>query len=479
MIAAQKLRVAFRSLRIRTSVQWIALLLLSAALVLLPSVIRLDGRTHTDWLQFLGRFHPLLVHLPIGMVVLLPFLELAGTTRPGLREAAGFILHLALATGVIALVFGVLLAYGSGVTGATVIRHMWGGVALLIELLVCVTVRPAWASGQVQRVYPAVLAVSLLTLTWTAHQGAALTYGSDYLTRYMPEPLRRFIPSRAASSDAAYASSAYMRYIHPIFEAKCVACHGENKEQAGLRLDFYELLMKGGKDGAVIAPRNPEGSVVLQRVTLSASDRHFMPAEGRPPLTPDEIAVLRAWILSGASPTMTSIPGITTSTENTALALQPVGDYSNLTNEIRQMQRSDGAKLVAVSANPSDGLILRTIDVASNFGDEQLARFQPFAPFIVEAELARTSVTDACFDVLSKFTHLRALHLEGTAITGRGLAKLSLLSQLTYLNLSGTKVTSGTLAALKSMSNLHHIYLFDTPADQASLATNSTLRSTQ
>jgi uncharacterized membrane protein len=479
VIAAQKLRAAYRSLHIRTPVQWLALLLLSAALVLLPFVIRLDGRTHADWLQFLGRFHPLLVHLPIGMLVLLPFLELAGTTRPGLREAAGFILHLALATGVIALVCGVLLAYGSGVTGATVTRHMWGGIVLLIELLVCVTVRPAWASAQVQRVYPALLAVSLLTLTWTAHQGGSLTYGSDYLTRYMPGPLRRFIPSGPASSDAAYAGSAYMRYIHPIFDAKCVACHGTNKEQAGLRLDFYELLMKGGKDGAVIAPRNPDGSLLLQRVTLSASDRHFMPAEGRPPLTPDEIAVLRGWILSGASPTTTSIPGINTSAENTALALEPVGDYSNLTNEIRQMQRSDGAKLVAVSAKPSDGLILRTIDVATNFGDEQLVRFQPFAPFIVEAELGRTSVTDACVDVLSKFTHLRALHLEGTAITGRDLAKLSLLSQLTYLNLSGTKVTSGALAALKSMPNLRHIYFFDTPADQVSLATSSTLRSTQ
>ena len=215
-----------------------------------------------------------------------------------------------------------------------------------------------------------------------------------------------------------------MRYVHPIFDAKCVACHGANKQQARLRVDFYELLMRGGKDGAVIAPRNPDGSLLLERVTLSPSDRHFMPAEGRPPLTADEVAVLRAWIASGASPQATSIPGITRSSENPALPLQPVGDYSNLINQIRQIERSDGAKLVAVSANPSDGLILRTLDVASNFGDQQLAGFQPFAPFIVEAELGRTSVTDQCFDVLSKFTHLRALHLEGTAITGRGLAKL-------------------------------------------------------
>ena len=447
--------------------------------VLLPFAMVLNGRTHADWLQFLGRFHPLLVHLPIGMLVLLPFLELAGATRAGFREVAGFVLHLTLATGAITLVLGILLAYGSGVMGATVTRHMWGGIALLIELMVWVTVRPAWISGQLRRAYPALLVVTLLTLTWTAHQGGSLTHGSDYLTRYMPNPLKRLLPSASAASDAGYAGSAYTRYIHPILDAKCVTCHGASREQAGLRLDFYELLMKGGKDGAVIAPRDPDHSVVLQRVTLSPSDQHFMPAEGRAPLTSDEIAALRAWILAGASPTAPGIPGIGTRSEHADLPLQPVGDYSSLMNEIRQMQNSEGAKLVAVSAKPSDGLILRTTDVASHFDDAQLAHFEQFAPFIVEAELGRTAVSDACLDTVSKFANLRALHLESTTITGRSLAKLSSLSQLTYLNLSGTKVTSDALAPLKGMPNLHHIYLFDTPAEPTSADTNRNLRSTQ
>ena len=478
MIDAHKASDGIRSLRIRlASAKWLATLGLSILLVLLPFAVRLDGRPHADWLQFLGRFHPLLVHLPIGMLVMLPFLEIAGTTRPGLREAAGFVLPLTLATGAITLVLGIFLAYGSGVMGATVTRHMWGGIALLIELMVWVAVRPAWISGQLQRAYPTLLALCLLTLTWTAHQGGSLTHGSGYLTRYMPGPLKRFFPS--AASDAAYVGSAYTRYIHPIFDAKCVACHGESKEQGGLRLDFYDLIMKGGKDGAVIAPRSPDQSLLLQRVTLSPSDRHFMPAEGRTPLTPEEIAVLRAWVLAGASPSESGIPGIATAAGNSDLPLQPVGDYSNLMNEIRQMQTSEGAKLVAVSAKPSDGLILRTTDVASTFNDAQLAHFQRFAPFIVEAELGRTAVSDACFNTLSKFVNLRALHLEGTAVTGRGLAKLSSLSQLTYLNLSGTKVTSDALVPLKGMPSLRHIYLFETPARPTSADANTTPRSTQ
>jgi uncharacterized membrane protein len=480
VIGAEKLSVAIRNLRTRTvPAPWLRIVALGALLVTLPFAVRLNGRPHADWLQFLGRFHPSLVHLPIGMLVLLPFLELGGTSRPGLREAAGFVLQLTLAAAAISVILGISLAYGSGMMGTTVTRHMWGGIALLVELLVCVTVRPAWTLGQSERVYPALLAISVLTLTWTAHQGGSLTHGSGYLTRYMPGPLKPLFLSAAAASDAAYVGSAYTRYIHPILDAKCVACHGASKVQAGLRLDFYDLLMKGGRDGAVIEPRNPDRSLLLERVSLSPSDRHFMPAEGRTPLTPDEIAALRAWIVAGASPTATSIAGISKAAENPELPLQPVGDYSALMNEIREMQRSEGAKLVAVSANESDGLILRTIDVASKFDDAQLARFQPFAPYIVEAELGHTAVSDACFDILSKFTNLRALHLEGTAVTGQGLAKLSSLSQLTYLNLSGTKVTSGALAPLRSIPNLRHVYLFDTPAEPDSAGANSSLRSTQ
>ena len=131
-----------------------------------------------------------------------------------------------------------------------------------------------------------------------------------------------------------------------------------------------------------------------------------------------------------------------------------------------------------VSANPSDGLILRTIDVSASFDDAQLAKFQRFAPFIVEAELGRTAVSDAVVETLSQFKNLRALHLEGTALTGRTLAKLSSLSQLAYLNLSATKVTSDVLPPLKNMPNLRHLYLFNTPADPASMV-DSEVRSAQ
>ena len=452
---------------------WIGSICAGTIIALLPLFFPLDGKPHADWLQFLGRFHPLLVHLPIGLIVLLPLLEFAGTRRQSLREAAGFVLQISLATCVLAIIFGLLLAYGSGEIGTTVTRHMRGGIVLAIELLLCRAVRRSWLMAQ-PRLYFTLLTAVLITLAWTAHHGGSLTHGSDYLTRYMPLTLKRFVAPSAVSS---HPNSFFARHVYTVLGTKCVTCHGTNKEQGGLRLDSYESLMAGGKDGIVIAPRNPDGSLLLKKVTLPPNDPHFMPAEGRPPLTPDEIVRIRAWVLQGASPDATSIPGIFIA-EDQDEAPPPVGDYSALMGEIRRMQQSQGAKLVTVSANPSDGLILRTIDVASNFDDAQLAQFQRFAPFIVEAELGRTAVTDAGIETVRQFKNLRALHLEGTAVTGRTLAELSSLSQLTYLNLSGTKVTSDALSPLKSMPNLRHLFLFNTPAEPASVA-DSSVRSTQ
>jgi uncharacterized membrane protein len=452
---------------------WIGTVCAGVLIVLLPLFFPLDGKPHADWLQFLGRFHPLLVHLPIGLIVLLPLLEFTGTKRQSLREAAGFVLQIALATCILTIIFGFLLAYGSGEIGTTVTRHMRGGIALAIELLLCVAVRRSWLAAQ-PLMYFTLLTAVLITLAWTAHHGGSLTHGSDYLTRYMPPTLKRFVAPNAVSS---HPNSFFARHIYTVLDTKCVVCHGTNKEQGGLRLDSYESLMAGGKDGIVIAPRNPDGSLLLKKVTLPPSDPHFMPAEGRTPLTPDEIARIRAWVLAGASSDATSVPGIFIA-EDLEEAPPPVGDYSALMGEIRQMQRSQGAKLVPVSANRSDGLILRTTDVAASFDDAQLAKFQRFAAFIVEAELGRTAVTDAGVETLSQFKNLRALHLEGTAVAGRTLAKLSSLSQLSYLNLSATKVTSDALTPLKNMPKLRHLYLFNTPAEPVSMA-ESGVRSTQ
>jgi uncharacterized membrane protein len=474
VIVADRVTGAARSFIQRSAITPAAALLVlaaSALLILLPFAFRLNGHAHADWMQFVGRFHPVLLHLPIALIVLLPVFEIAGAKRPALRESADFVLRTALALAVPTLALGYMLAYGAGDTGTTVTRHMVGAITLCIGLMLCFLVRPAWAAHEQAHVYPALLAATLLALVWTGHQGSSITHGSDYLTRYMPGGLGRYF---ASGTRDAHPDSFYSQHIHPVLDAKCVGCHGAGMEKASLRLDSYESLMKGGKDGAVITAGKPEASLLLARVTLPAVDKHFMPAEGRAPLTSDEISWIRAWIRAGASPTAATVPGVSIAEVRSEPPSQPVADYSALMPEILRIQQGQGAKLVPISSKPSDGLILRTTDIAPKFGDAQLAEFQKFAPYIVEAELSRTAVTDASFDTLRTFTHLRALHLDGTGITGSQLAKLASLSQLTYLNLSNTKVTPQSAAALKNMPHLRHIYLFNTPAEPDESAARST-----
>ncbi|HEY9125548.1 MAG TPA: c-type cytochrome domain-containing protein, partial [Acidobacteriaceae bacterium] len=259
------------------------------------------------------------------------------------------------------------------------------------------------------------------------------------------------------------AGSVFATKVYPVLDAKCVSCHGPGKTEGGLRLDAYEYGMAGGNDGAVIIPGKPEASLLLRRVTLPPSDKRFMPAEGKPPLTAEEIAAIREWIAAGASATATSVDRV--GIKRVETPPQPVGDYSGLTAQRAALEAALHVRLTPVSLHASDGLILRTIDAGRAFDDAALAQLMPFAPYIVDAELGQSGVTDACFPALAKFPHLRALHLEGTAVTGLGIEALKGLGELRYLNLTDTKVSREAVETLKGMPTLQHIYIYNTPAN--------------
>src|SRR5579885_567678 len=85
--------------------------------------------------------------------------------------------------------------------------------------------------------------------------------------------------------------------IHPLLQARCVSCHSGDSAQAGLHLDSREGLLRGGKDGPAIVPGKSAESLLILKVTGQHGTP--MPPSG-PRLTPDAIAVLRAWIDQGA-----------------------------------------------------------------------------------------------------------------------------------------------------------------------------------
>src|SRR6266511_4157027 len=87
-----------------------------------------------------------------------------------------------------------------------------------------------------------------------------------------------------------------------ILKGRCVSCHqpgGAGYEKSGLDLTTYEGLMKGTKFGAMVIPRDPEGSNLLWLLDWRASPEVRMP-HGKKKLSICDRNAIRAWIREGA-----------------------------------------------------------------------------------------------------------------------------------------------------------------------------------
>jgi mono/diheme cytochrome c family protein len=107
------------------------------------------------------------------------------------------------------------------------------------------------------------------------------------------------LPPPAQKQGVTYAND-----IKPIFDRSCVKCHGPEKPKAKLRLDSLQGALKGSAEGKVIVPGDSAASVLVHNVARLGDEDHWMPPPdnkaGIPPLTRDEIALIRAWIDQGA-----------------------------------------------------------------------------------------------------------------------------------------------------------------------------------
>jgi hypothetical protein len=90
----------------------------------------------------------------------------------------------------------------------------------------------------------------------------------------------------------------YGRDIKPVLKARCYACHGALKQEAGLRLDTGVLIRQGGDSGAAISDGQIDDSLLIHRVSAKEPGER-MPPEGEP-LSAEQIEMLRVWIREGA-----------------------------------------------------------------------------------------------------------------------------------------------------------------------------------
>lgn len=260
--------------------------------------------------------------------------------------------------------------------------------------------------------------------------------------------------------------SFYTARVAPIFDRHCVVCHGAEKQKAKLRLDSFEHAMRGAESGAMIKPDDAKGSELFRRITLPKDDDEVMPSDGKPLLSPEEIKIVELWIAAGASATKPLADFPTAPVPKAARPPAPplAPDWRPRAADIAAFEKSTGLRLVPRSQIVTDGLVVRTASAPARCDDAALAKLAPIAPLIVEAELARTKVTDAGLKSLAKLPNLRALDLTRTAVTSAGLASLTGLKNLEALNLTDTAIDDAGVAKLKALPALKRTWLFGTKA---------------
>jgi uncharacterized membrane protein len=429
-----------------------------------------DGNERTEWVQFIGRFHPLFVHFPIALFLLVPVLEIVGRSARSsyLRLSVDFVLALATLGATWAAILGWCLGRSGGYSGTLIAQHMWGGVLLSIICWLCWLLRTQLPEFGVA--YALALALGVGLVGWTGYRGGQLSLGRNHLTEHMPSALRsllRLEETSAASALRVDPNTFYGARIHPIFAAHCISCHGADKHRANLRLDSYRALMKGGEDGPVIRTGSVQNSDLFRRIALPAGHDDFMP-KGKPPLTADELKTIELWIGAGASETLAfnAIKGAPSGAGTTAPAelkfeeidTAAVGKLrSAIVPAVTQLQRHF-PNILEFDSRASDDLRLNASILGSKFGDRDLEAFASIAEHITVADLSRTAVTDHSASAIAAMKRLRVLRLTETQVTDATLLRLDNLTQLESLSVYGTQVTPAVLPIIAKLPKLSHFY---------------------
>jgi uncharacterized membrane protein len=256
-----------------------------------------------DFLYFLGRFHVLVLHLPIGIIVAVFFLEwLARKEKYKYLQAASPFLWGALALSALVTVFLGYLHFEEGsFVGSSATQHRNFGTAVAVIAMVVAFVRTSSFADNYKPVFFPASALLLVLVSITGHFGGNLTHGDTYLVEFAPQPIRSLAglaPRRTLTTVSA--ADPFADVVGPMLQERCASCHNDDKQESDLNLTNHAAVMRGGENGKVIAPGDTEQSELLRRITRDPSDEEFMPAEGKTPLTARQVEIIRWWIGAGA-----------------------------------------------------------------------------------------------------------------------------------------------------------------------------------
>jgi uncharacterized membrane protein/mono/diheme cytochrome c family protein len=244
-------------------------------------VTPLNSAGDNTLLLFLGRFHPLVLHIPIGALLALFVVEFIQCIRTKLKlgKACEILLWVCVLSSIPAVLAGYLLASSGGYSESLLDRHMWLGWATVLLCTWLLALR-YWANARPNLLWPyrALLFVNVILLSLAGHYGGSLTHGSDYLTKYMPVELKNLLgvdrseaekmlaeikeqeavmqaakesgePSpvaAVASIEDFAAKKVFAQHVQPIMDQYCYSCHGADKQKGEIRLDDLNWDMING-----------------------------------------------------------------------------------------------------------------------------------------------------------------------------------------------------------------------------------------
>ena len=428
---------------------------------------------------FIGRFHPLIVHLPIGFLLLAGLMQvLALTSKKSYRKltpAISFTIFWGACACVAASLMGWLLARGGGYDEETLFWHKWLGIGLTVLTFF------GWLLKSNKLRLPKsafyyVLGLMIILITATGHLGGNLTHGSTYLLQYAPPLFQKVFGYQSDQNNVSLQLPAtpdsvvvFEHLIMPVLRAKCSRCHNETKKNGGLNVTTPEDIMNGGDYGDVLAAGSPLESELFRRITLPQSSRKFMPPTGDP-LTYSELKLLEWWIENGAVFEKRLLED-EVPPQIHALLLRDYGIdthpkpyYETVTVPLLSEEAFNRIKQAGFTVRPlaNESHFLEVTSNLNSVKMEQLETLSEARDQITWLELGNRDITDEMLIMIGKFTNLTRLRLEKNPITDKGIAHLDSLVHLESLNLYDTDITHEVLRNLAKFPALKKLYLWQT-----------------
>ena len=431
---------------------------------------------------FLGRFHPLILHFPIVLVLLLGLAEIGRIFQIATinNRLIGFLLWITVISSFLTVMAGFFLYRSDDYQGAIIQNHFWGGVGIsLAANLGLILFRRFQLKAHKQQpvFYQIVILIAVAITAYTSHMGGSITHGSNFLS----EPLAVMRAKNEVERKAPQDMLVYGDIIQPFLEDKCLSCHNPYKTKGGLLMNSLANLLKGGKSQKpILVPNDPAASELFHRITLPLTDDEHMPPKEKPGLTDDEITLLRWWINEGADEEM--LLGLNPPDSIATLMQQYLpklfrSERLKLQREKEQQKLAEelatfGEKLNLVIEPDPDGFFMVSMEFPPKAVDDNTIRkLLKYGDLFSKISLPGSEITDDALYDISRMPNLRQLYLPKTLIKGEGLIYLKNLQELEAINLSHSSLSNEHLLHLNQLPAIQEFYLFGTAVDSLVLFT--------